>query len=144
MKTLIINGSEAAINWIRFLAVAAEMQLGEKLEMITPDDNAIVTVSMKAAVPGASPFLNNYGPRIRYKAVNVEDAPQALEALGNHTIMGLIFSHIVGGTVSGDVVTSKSIREKLKFNKHTIDTRIGDLRTAGLVVSEVIPVGERG
>ena len=143
MKTIIVTGSEAAISLIRTLAVASEMYLQERLEVITPADDSTITIKAAERVKiGASPFLH-HGPRVHYKAVNVDDAPQALTALGEHTVMGLIFSHIVGGTVSGERITSKSLREKTKFNTKTIESRVNDLRSAKLVVSEAIPLEER-
>lgn len=139
MKTIIVNGSESAILWLRSLAVAVELRLDEKLDILTPSDTATITITEKKAPTHGG----HYGPRVCYKAINVEDAPQALAALGEHTIMGLIFSHIVGGTVSGERVTAQSLRLKTKFNAKTLESRINDLRTAKLVVSEEIPYGER-
>ena len=150
MKTIIVTGSESSIALLVTLAAAVDIHTKGKLDIVRPDDDATITITAAGAAPqvheevtNLSPFVGNSGPRVHYRAVNVEEAPQALEGLGKTTMIGLIFAHIVGGTVRGDKVTAKYLRQRTKFNKATLENRINDLKQAGLVVSETIPFEER-
>ena len=85
-------------------------------------------------VPARLPEGRQINPRVRYRVIAPESAPDALKALGEHTIMGMIFSDLIDRPL-----TAKDIRMKRPaFKDSTIQTDLVKLRYAGLIVAEPI------
>jgi hypothetical protein len=79
--------------------------------------------------------------RVQYVALSPENAPEALQALGEHTIIGIVFQDVVAATKDGRVITARDIKEKRHFNSKSVERSLVQLRQGGLVVSQPIVHG---
>lgn len=118
MKKINIECSDAMAGWVMGFMAMAQSLLGEQ-----------------ATVDVAAQAVGNTGSKARrgYRALNVNEIPKAMLALGTHTIMGIIFKFIADETVAGRLVTSRQVREKFHYKGTTVDTDIVKLRQGGLI-----------
>jgi hypothetical protein len=75
--------------------------------------------------------------RVKYMAIANREA---LEGLGERTIIGIIFSHLCDKGEDG--TTASEIRSTKLFNAHTIQASLQKLKIMGLVASRAIEDGQ--
>ena len=95
----------------------------------------LITVGILRPEP---PQRKAIAPRVHYVALAPVNAPDALKALGAHTITGIIFGDVVAGTVKGDIVTERGLRTARHFNAAAVQRSLVQLRQAGLIESQHI------
>lgn len=83
--------------------------------------------------------------RVQYVALNPETAQDALDAIGAHTITGLIFADVANGTIAGAPVTERSIRTaRPALVASSIQRSLVQLRQSGLICSQPLEVVQHG
>ena len=127
-----------------------------KLNITCSDVVGKAILSMMAAVQACAPDevitcdiatgeVKEPKARVKYVAVGLpvgssdeavmEFLKDKLEAVGEHTIQGIVLTDVAKGTAADEVVTERGIRESRHFNSKSVQRSLVQLRDAGLVKS---------
>jgi len=109
----------------------------EEMGEVQVASQAETPVQAARSVGGDAPeaiLIQSDRSRVQHRAV-AEQKPEIMAELGEKTIIGLIFSHLV----SKGPKTARQIRLELPIKVSTIDSSLQKLGVLGLVQSEPIP-----
>lgn len=107
--------------------VIALLKVLEGFSSLLPDAEQI-TIEL-AEEPKREPAVPKVRQTVQYRAIAGADA---LEAIGPHTVQGIIYSHLL----KNGPCTEKDIRESKTFTKKSVESALDKLKTKGVVVGE--------